>query len=458
MVVAAAKMDLGLETCSLRPAAFTLGSLCMAKAKAPKVARASSHPESKDDFVAAVKGETAGEAALRTSPPAPPLTLESTITVDTGSPKTVLRHAPPPAQHGPKTAAPALPSCPRALSREVFTYAEKHAPTCSSPSAPKALSMVVPAHANGGPPTRAMLPLFAPSAPDVCQEKEESQTAEAIPSTTSRASSAVDRSTDIVALTDREPIGPPPSAPSEENEDDDKPSGEQSSTDVCPVPADVRGDWGRYSAAGAHPKGAEAGEGTTTSFLPRSAVNNDDHGHDTRKVPASPKPLLLLRYGAGSSRQQEDEICLRSPEDDGGETSEAGDTVAGRYGKNVEDGGDMGGDGGGPKRLPAAKLSPRSRFWRPPKGFSRTRRLAPLSSPLTRRDSLRRQRGPSRRRRRCLAYRLPLNTYFRDRTGRCAAQRRTSKRLGTKGTGETSTPTAMAMTTGPRARMTAAPA
>ncbi|CAM9471997.1 unnamed protein product, partial [Ectocarpus sp. 12 AP-2014] len=342
-VAAAAKVDLGLETCSLNPAAVTLGTLCLADAKAPKVARASSQPESEDDFVAAFKGETAGEAALRTSPPAPPLTLESTITVDAGSPKTVLRLAPPLAQHGPKTAAPALPSCPRALSREVFTYAEKYAPTCSSPPAPKALSMVVPAHANGGPPTRAMLPLFALSAPDVCQEREEPETAEAIPSTTSGASSAVDRSTDIVALTDRAPIGPLPWAPSEEDKDD-KPSAEQSSTDVCPVPADVRGDWGRCSAAGAHPKGAEAGAGTTTSFSPRSAVNNDDHGHDTRKVPASPKPLLLLGYGAGSSRQQEDEICLRSPEDDGGETSEEGDTVAGRYGENVEDGGDMGGD------------------------------------------------------------------------------------------------------------------
>ncbi|CAM9429932.1 unnamed protein product, partial [Ectocarpus sp. 6 AP-2014] len=316
----------------------------MADAKAPKVAGASSQPESGDDFVAVITRETAGEAALCMSPPAPPLTLESTITVDTGSPKTVLRLAPPPAQHGPKTAAPALPSCPRALPREVFTYAEKQAPTCASPPAPKALSAVVPAHANGGPPTRAMLPFFALSVPDVCKEKEESHTAEAIPSTTSSASSAVDRSTDIMALTDREPIGPPPSAPSEEDEDD-KPSAEQSSTDVCPVPADVRGDSGRCSAAGAHTKGAEAGEGTTASFPPRSAVNDDDR-HDTCTVPASPKPLLLLGYGDGSSRQQEDEICLLSPEGDGGKTSEEGDTVAGRYGKNVEGGGDMGGDGG----------------------------------------------------------------------------------------------------------------
>ncbi|CAM9869437.1 unnamed protein product [Ectocarpus sp. 4 AP-2014] len=343
MVAAAAKTDLGLETCSLRPAAFTLGALCMADAKAPKVARASSQPQSGDDFVAAISRETAGEVALRTSPPAPPLTLESTITVDTGSPKTVLRLAPP-AQHGPKTASPALPFCPRALPREVFTYAEKQARTCSSPPAPKALSAVVPAHANGGPPTRAMLPFFALSVPDVCKDKEESQTAEAITSTTSSASSAVDRSTAIVALTDREPVGPPPSAPSEEDEDD-KPSAEQSFTDVCPVPADVRGDWWRCSAAVAHPKGAEAGEGTTPSLPQRSAVNDDD-GHDTCQVPASLKSLLLLEYGAASSWRQEDEICLRSPEDEGDETNEEGDSVAGRYGKNVEDGGDMGGDGG----------------------------------------------------------------------------------------------------------------
>lgn len=344
MVAAAAKMDLGLETCSLRPAAFTLGALCMTDAKAPKVARAPSQPQSGDDFVAAITKETAGEAALRKSPPAPPLTLESTMTVDTASPKTVLRLAPPPAQHDPKTAAPALPSCPRALPREVFTYAEKQAPTCSSPPAPKASLAVVPAHANGGPPTTAMLPFFALSVPDVCKEKEKSQTAEAIPSTTCSASSAVDRSTAIVALTDREPIGPLPSAPSGEDEDD-KPSAEQSSTDVSPVPADVRGDWWRCSAAGAHPKGAEAGEGTTPSLLQLSAVNDDD-GHDTCQVPASLKSLLLLEYGAASWWRQEDEICLRSPEDEGDETNEEGDTVAGGYGKTVEDGGDMGGDGG----------------------------------------------------------------------------------------------------------------
>ncbi|CAN0052876.1 unnamed protein product, partial [Ectocarpus sp. 8 AP-2014] len=315
-VAAAAKVDLRLETCSIRPAAVTLGALCMADAKAPKVAGASSQPELEDDFVAAIKGETAGEAAFRTSPPAPPLTLESTITVDTGSPKTVLRLAPPPAQHGPKTAAPALPSCPRALPREVFTYAENQAPTCSSPPAPKVLSAVVPAHANGGPPTT-------------------------IPSTPCSASSAVDRSTAIVALTDREPIGPLPSAPSEEDEED----AEQSSTDVCPVPADVPGDWWHGSAAGAHPKGAEAGKGTSASLLQRSTVDDNDR-HDTCQVPASLKPLLLLEYGAASWWRQEGEICLRSPEDDGGETSEERDTVAGRYGKNVEDGGDMGGDGG----------------------------------------------------------------------------------------------------------------
>ncbi|CAM9380643.1 unnamed protein product, partial [Ectocarpus sp. 8 AP-2014] len=340
-VAAAAKVDLGLETCSIRPAALTRGALCMADAKAPKVTGASSQPELEDDFVAAIKEETAGEAAFRRSPPAPPLTLESTITVDTGSPKTVLPLAPPPAQHGPKTAAPALPSCPRALPREVFTYAENQAPTCSSPPAPKVLSAVVPAHANGGPPTRAMLPFFALSAPDVCKEKEESQTAEAIPSTTCSASFAVDRSTAIVALTDREPIEPLPSAPFEEDEED----AEQSSTDVCPVPADVPGDWWHGSAAGAHPKGAEAGEGTSTSLLQRLAVDDNDR-HDTFQVPASLKSLLLLEYGAASSWRQEGEICLRSPEDDGGETSEERDTVAGRYGKNVEDGGDMGGDGG----------------------------------------------------------------------------------------------------------------
>ncbi|CAB1120348.1 unnamed protein product [Ectocarpus sp. CCAP 1310/34] len=304
MGAAAAKMDLGLETCSLRPAAFTLGALCMADVKPPK----------------------------------------STITVDTGGPKTVLRLAPPPAQHGPKTAAPTLPSCPRALPREAFTYAEEQAPTCSSPPAPKALSAVVPAHANEAPPTRAMLPCFALSVPDVCKEKEESQTAEAIPSMTCSASSAVDRSNAIVALTDRKPIGPLPSAPSEEDEDD-KPSEEQSSTDVCPVPADVRGDWWRCSAARAHPKGAEAGKGTTPSLLQRSAVNSDD-GHDTCQVPASLKSLLFLEYGVASLWRQEDEICLRSPEDEGDETNEEGDTVAGRYGNNVKDGGDMGGDGG----------------------------------------------------------------------------------------------------------------
>ncbi|CAM9184413.1 unnamed protein product, partial [Ectocarpus fasciculatus] len=338
-VAAAAKMDLALETCSLRPAALTLGALCMAGAEGPKVARASSQPESGDELIAAKKGTTV-EAALRMSPSAPPLTRESTITVDTRSPKTVLLLAPPPAQHGPKTVTLALPSCPRALPREVFTYTETQAPTCSSPPAPKALSAAVPAHANGGPPTRAMLPFFALSAPDVCPEKEEPETAQAIPSTTCSASSAVDRGTGIVALTDREPIGPVPSAPSE---GDDKRSAEQASTDVCPVPTDVRSDWGRCSAAGAHPEGAEVGEGTTAS-LPQRSVVNDDGGHASCKVPTT--SLLLLEYGAGSTWQQEDEICTRPPEDNGGETDEEGETSAGSYGKNGEDGGDVGNDGG----------------------------------------------------------------------------------------------------------------
>lgn len=346
-VAAGAKIDLAIETCSLQPAALTLGTLCTADAEAPRVARASSQPESGDEFVAAIMKETAGKDALRTSPPEAPLTMEGTIRVNTGSPKTLLRLAPPPAKHEPKTGAPALPSCPRALPRDVFTYADTEAPTCSSPPAPKAMSAVVPVHANGGPPTTAMLPFFALSAPDICLEKEESETAGAILSTTSIASSAVDRSTGMVALTDRQPIGQLPSAPSEEDEDD-KLTAEQSSTDICPVPADARGDWGHCSAAvaeGPHPKGAEAGEDTTASLPPRSVVNDDD-GHDTCKVPTSLKPPMLLGYGAGSWWEQEGEICLRSSEDDDDEMNEEGDTVAGRHGENVEDGGDIGGDGG----------------------------------------------------------------------------------------------------------------